>query len=509
MDSSISSLLQQAQLAHQQGQLNLAEQAYTQVLAIDAQQFDALHLLGVIAQQRADYETAMKFYGKALKVNSTQARLFANLGACLHQLHQHTEALEAVEQALRLDTRYVLPYIVRGKILRSLQRYQLAMQSFESAMELQIDAVEAYYERGLCLQELTMHQEAVLDFGDALHFAKRANLPLGRLHFARGFSLQALHQLDEAALSYRAALDDPSTQTKALFNLGLLAASQNDFGQALEWLERTNMVDSQFMRAHLHRGHVLRKLERIDEATLAYQRAAECGMAPDQLTFLLASLGRQESPTSAPADYVRELFDHYAEHFDQHLSEQLDYQLPNVLSQLFARYLPRTCQRILDLGCGTGLSGAQLRPYTQYLIGVDLSEKMLALAAQRKTYDELHRSDLTLYLRNQRSSDHRTDAILLADVLVYVGELNRLFDASHAQLKAGGLLFFTVELDQQKEGGSMAYRLQASQRYAHSQSYLRELAAAQNWEVLEMNQHALRREGEHMLDSLVCVWRKQ
>ena len=38
---------------------------------------------------------------------------------------------------------------------------------------------------------------------------------------------------------------------------------------------------------------------------------------------------------------------------------------------------------IIDLGCGTGLLGPLLRSYTGFLIGVDLSPKMLGVAEEK------------------------------------------------------------------------------------------------------------------------------
>ena len=44
---------------------------------------------------------------------------------------------------------------------------------------------------------------------------------------------------------------------------------------------------------------------------------------------------------------------------------------------------------VLDAGCGTGLCGPLLAPYARRLIGVDLSEGMLALAKEKHVYDAL------------------------------------------------------------------------------------------------------------------------
>ena len=41
--------------------------------------------------------------------------------------------------------------------------------------------------------------------------------------------------------------------------------------------------------------------------------------------------------------------------------------------------------RMLDLGCGTGLAGAAFRPHVDWLVGVDLSPKMIEQARAQGT----------------------------------------------------------------------------------------------------------------------------
>src|SRR5438105_14205942 len=47
----------------------------------------------------------------------------------------------------------------------------------------------------------------------------------------------------------------------------------------------------------------------------------------------------------------------------------------------------------LDLGCGTGQSGALLRPLARRLTGCDLSRTMVTLARRRGVYDAVHHGD--------------------------------------------------------------------------------------------------------------------
>ena len=51
---------------HQAGRLQAAEQIYRQILAVEPNQADALHLLGVIAHQVGKHEVAVEYIRRAI-----------------------------------------------------------------------------------------------------------------------------------------------------------------------------------------------------------------------------------------------------------------------------------------------------------------------------------------------------------------------------------------------------------------------------------------------------------
>ena len=50
---------------------------------------------------------------------------------------------------------------------------------------------------------------------------------------------------------------------------------------------------------------------------------------------------------------------------------------------------------VLDAGCGTGLCGVLVAPFARRLVGVDLSDGMLAHAGDKNIYHALIRAELT------------------------------------------------------------------------------------------------------------------
>ena len=75
--------LEEAIALHQGGQVRQAEQIYKQILRINSQDAEALHLLGVVALQAKKYEVAVELIKQATKIDSKQSSFFNNLSLAL------------------------------------------------------------------------------------------------------------------------------------------------------------------------------------------------------------------------------------------------------------------------------------------------------------------------------------------------------------------------------------------------------------------------------------------
>jgi predicted TPR repeat methyltransferase len=102
---------------------------------------------------------------------------------------------------------------------------------------------------------------------------------------------------------------------------------------------------------------------------------------------------------------------------------------------------------------------------------VDLSGAMLEIARGRGLYDELVREEIGDWLARQAPAS--LDLILALDVLIYVGDLDRVLQAAAAALALDGRFVFTIE----ELGTEGEFRLLRAGRYAHAPGYV--MAAAQ------------------------------
>ena len=188
-------------------------------------------------------------------------------------------------------------------------------------------------------------------------------------------------------------------------------------------------------------------------------------------------------------------FDGFADSFDKQLVDVLGYHVPETLARLVAA-TGKTLPVAVDLGCGTGLAGLYLRARSSHLVGVDLSSRMLAKAADRGVYDSLVQADMIGFLD---TTPDQFDLVFAADAVIYLGELDGLLKAAARATKAGGLVAFNIETT-----ATAPYLLLPSGRFAHEIGALRAKASA--WfQVKRVEPAFLRKEGSSRVEGALIL----
>ena len=96
-------------------------------------------------------------------------------------------------------------------------------------------------------------------------------------------------------------------------------------------------------------------------------------------------------------DETRDLYDRWAETYDTELIDENAYAQPRRCAEMLSRNLRDRGAEILDIGCGTGLSGAALLEAGYRTVdGCDFSPGMLAKARQTGLYRRLFEADLNV-----------------------------------------------------------------------------------------------------------------
>jgi predicted TPR repeat methyltransferase len=182
--------------------------------------------------------------------------------------------------------------------------------------------------------------------------------------------------------------------------------------------------------------------------------------------------------------------------------ERLDYRGPAILLDAVRKVaaVPLRIGSMLDLGCGTGLSGAVFRPYVDWLVGVDLSPAMVGRAGAKGIYDRLTVSDLRDFLDAQADARAHYHLVLAADVFVYLNDLAPVSAAAARVLAPAGLFAFTVETH--PDDGIV---LQPTLRYSHGEAHVRIAIAQAGLKLLRLDQASIRTERGASVACLVVV----
>jgi predicted TPR repeat methyltransferase len=255
------------------------------------------------------------------------------------------------------------------------------------------------------------------------------------------------------------------------------------------------------------KGHALSSLGRHDEAATAYNEALKLAPGDANVRHLAASSGIRSSAQGPPRDYVRTLFDSYADRFESHLIE-LGYRVPGLIRRYVIDFASvANIGPVLDLGCGTGLvalalSDLMLGPVT----GIDLSPRMLDQARSKELYATLREARLPDALRDEEGAWR---LILAADVMCYFGALDEIFDAVRARLRPGGRFIFSVEeLLPDHDGnipGNGDWALGRLGRYSHAPAYVARTADERGFRCLALDRETLRYEAGGPVAGLMMV----
>lgn len=372
---------------------------------------------------------------------------------------------------------------IRAVAAHEAGEYVQAAQYYDRIITYLPNADLILYNQGLALFEIGRFREAAASFTQAAVLCP--DNP--DIHFNLGLAFKQTRRYSEARRAYEQALALQPEDLDILFNLANCCREGENFEQAARYYEQLLTLDPDHAEGLNNFAYLCHRQQEYARAKELYQRLLD--LRPDHAgaAHMLAALrGRAES---TPAnEYVRDLFDQYSENFEQSLLDRLKYRVPDQLFTLAGKCDParRAYAHGLDLGCGTGLAGLLFKPLCRHLIGVDLSEKMLAKAAEKGVYDQLVAADIVQFMEQE---EQHYDLLLAADLLTYLADLNPLMQAAVRIANPGCLFVFSIE-----ESAGREWQVQPTGRFAHNPEYVAGITGDKGWKILCSESVRLRRE---------------
>ncbi len=378
--------LSQALEHHERGDLDRAARIYEAILAVDPNEPEALHLLGLVALQRGDPTRAAALIGRAVSLQPADATFHANLGEAYWALGQLDKVIACCESALRLEPNSpgVLcnlgsTLVARGDVDGALNCFReairlapdfaavrnnygnalrlkgdkvAALEQFRQAVRLDPDSVEARSNLGMILLGLGEPEEALVHCREAVRLGP--GFPAARINL--GNVVHKLGRLDEAAACFREAIRLQPASAAAHAGLGGVLEELGDLDESQALLREALRHDPRHAGAWARLATRLRdKLSETDETAIECL-LADPKLAADQRWPLLFGL--------AHARDARGDFDRAAGLFAQaNALQRVDFQARgrgydpaahrSFVNRLIAMFTPAFFERVRGVGLDT------------------------------------------------------------------------------------------------------------------------------------------------------------
>ena len=322
---------------------------------------------------------------------------------------------------------------------------------------------------------------------------------------SRGIVLLQTQRREEAIACFDRTLALKPDFIDAICSKGTALLESGRLDEALAVFDRAVAVQPNHALSWNNRGNAFVAMGRHEEALQCFETALSINpdmpVTVNNRDMALLELKRVRR---IPLEAVRALFDDYAETFDAAMLSSLNKRDHIALRELAAKLLPPGSSglRILDLGCGTGLSGEAFKDLAAggRLDGIDIAPRMVEASRARGIYDDLIVGDLETTLAEPGPL---YDLMVAADTMVYVGDLAPTFAGALNRLVPGGFYIFACEA---KDGEG--WEQTSANRFRHSEAYIRAEAAKTGLECSEIVPCVIREEAGAPVASWAVALRK-
>ena len=473
-------LIHEGDLLLKSGRYAEGEARARQVLSVQPKNPGAQYLMGLSALMQERHADALAYFDGALRIERVNPQLHFMAALCQAALGRVEDAIASYRRALQYQPEFIEARANLAYLLEHAGRIDEAAESYRRALALDPEDWVALNRLAYC--------ERLLGNGEKSAELLRRALALrpgsAATHNELALALLQLGRRDEAIASLRAAVAADPGLAEGWANLAKLL-----YVEHLELREKAARAE----------GPVPDPSPVIE----CFDRLAEFDPGNVEFRYLRDSLAGSRL-ARPPDEYVETFFDRFAARFDDRLVQELRYAGPEVAARVLAPHLEgRSGLHVVDLGCGTGLSGSLARSHAARLVGVDLSGEMLARARARNVYDELAKAEIGDYLGGVTPGS--VDLAIALDVLIYVGAVERVFAAAAQALGQAGLFAFSIE----DLGRAGDYALLPGGRYAHAREYIEASATQAGLAVRDSTALVIREEAGRAVDAWMYVLEKR
>jgi predicted O-linked N-acetylglucosamine transferase (SPINDLY family) len=167
----INNLLEQGIFLHKKNSLDEAKKIYKEIIEIEKENFQAMHLLGVIFFQQKNYDQGIQFIEKSLHINNKNYSALNNLGNIFLELKRYPEAIEKYKKALNLNKNYTAAIYNLGNVYKTISKYKIALEYYYKAIISDPKFFDAYYDYAELLERTGRTEDALIYYSKLLELS--------------------------------------------------------------------------------------------------------------------------------------------------------------------------------------------------------------------------------------------------------------------------------------------------------------------------------------------------
>lgn len=215
----------------------MAEDLYRQLLRLQPENADLVHLLGILAFNTNRQDEGRALIERSVAMNPGMARYHSNLGSLLVDLREYDRAVACFETALRLDPNCPSTYYNLGRARFNQRQWEASIEAYRAALRLQPDF-------------------------------RSCDLNLGT-------SLAAAGRMEEAISFYRSVLERRPNDAQIVTNLGNCLKEMGDLDAAIDAYRLALSLDPKDSATCNNLATGLKDQGRIEESIAAFYQAVE------------------------------------------------------------------------------------------------------------------------------------------------------------------------------------------------------------------------------------------
>lgn len=487
---------------------------FNQVLKLSPQIKETYNEIACIYNEIGDINKAREYWQEALSLDTSYITAKINLAYsyCNDNISKAENLLLEISQS---NPEEVLVFYDLAWLKYTKKEYQSALIFAHKADQLASSSDNIKYLIGLIYLKLEQKDKAK----DNFLLAETINPNNYEAKLCLADILSQTNDFEEAEKRYRRLIELNNKRFETHNNYAEMLHRQKRLAEALEEYRQAVILFPQSAEISNNLGSVLKELKEYDKAADLFFNALCCNSSLieasinlSETLILISGIDEKKAlkiaenwlkkfPDNQFAHYIyasfkgeyvennqniiENLFDNFADNYEL-VMQNLDYSAPLAIRRIAGNM----DGRIADLGCGSGLAGMAVKTDRNQLIGVDLSAKMLEVAASKHIYDELIKTDIFDFLKTRSDFDW----IIASDVLGYIQSAEQFI-----ALCQGKKLIFSIE----NFAGEQISQVQKNGRIQHNPSYITTLLKQYSFSNITQENIILRQEnGEPVSGSI-------